>query len=85
MGLPWEEGVKITPLPEEGKPGYLQELIEDAVSKGAKIVNPRGGKTDRTFVAPSVVYPVNHNMRIYHEGILHVFFKKIKVFLSYFS
>lgn len=23
MGLPWEEGVKITPLPEENKPGYL--------------------------------------------------------------
>jgi hypothetical protein len=28
MGLPWQAGVKITPLPEEGKPGYLQELIK---------------------------------------------------------
>ena len=26
MGMPWEKGVKITPLPEEGKPGYLEEV-----------------------------------------------------------
>ena len=38
MGLPWEEGVKITPLPEEGKPGYLRDLITDAISKGAKVI-----------------------------------------------
>ena len=66
MGVPWKEGTKITPLPEEGKPGYLQELIDDALSKGAKIINKRTG-IDRTFVAPTVLYPVNESMRIYHE------------------
>jgi len=27
VGMPWEEGVAITPLPEPGKPGYLTELV----------------------------------------------------------
>ena len=36
MGLPWEEGVGITPLPEPEKPKFLRELIDDAVSKGMK-------------------------------------------------
>jgi len=68
MGLPWEKDVKITPLPEAEKPTYLAELIKDATSKGAKIVNEkRGGKIDRTFVAPTVLFPVNNKMKIYHE------------------
>jgi glyceraldehyde-3-phosphate dehydrogenase (NADP+) len=37
VGLPWEEGVAITPLPESDKPAYLQDLIADAVSMGAKV------------------------------------------------
>jgi len=65
-GLPWEAGVKLTPLPEEGKPGYLKELIEDAVSKGAQIAN-KNACFDRTFVFPTVLYPTNSTMRVYHE------------------
>lgn len=34
---------------------------------GAKIVNPRGGKADRTLVAPTVLFPVNSTMRVYNE------------------
>jgi len=67
MGMPWEAGVSITPLPEPDKPAYLQALIEDAVSKGAKIINKRGGKHDRSLVAPTILYPVNKSMRVYHE------------------
>eukprot|EP01128_Nolandella_sp_AFSM9_P008876 TRINITY_DN5534_c0_g1_i1.p1 TRINITY_DN5534_c0_g1~~TRINITY_DN5534_c0_g1_i1.p1 ORF type:complete len:550 (-),score=163.14 TRINITY_DN5534_c0_g1_i1:77-1690(-) len=67
IGLPWGEGVQITPLPESGKPKYLNELIEDALAKGAKIVNANGGKSDRTIVAPTVLYPANAEMRIYQE------------------
>ena len=66
MGVPWKEGVKITPLPEEGKPGYLNELIADSLEKGAKVINKRTG-IDRSFVAPTILYPVNESMRIYHE------------------
>lgn len=67
IGLPWEKDVKITPLPEESKPGYLQELITDALDKGSKIINKHGGKIDRSFVAPTIFFPVSSEMRLYHE------------------
>ncbi len=67
FGMPWEEGVQITPLPEPGKPEYITGVIEDAVKAGARIINEAGGKINKTFVAPAMVYPVNSEMRIYHE------------------
>jgi len=66
MGVPWEADIKITPLPEPQKPKYLGELIDDALKKGAKIVNSRSG-IDRTLVAPTVLFPVDKSMRVYHE------------------
>jgi glyceraldehyde-3-phosphate dehydrogenase (NADP+) len=67
LGLPWQKGVGITPLAEPPKPKFLQDLIDDAVGKGAQVVNARGGHMDRTFVFPSVVYPINNKMRLWHE------------------
>lgn len=66
-GLPWEKDVKITPLPEVNKPPYLEECIQDAVSKGAKVLNENGGYNEASFVFPAVVYPVNDKMKLYHE------------------
>lgn len=66
-GMPWDDGVKITPLPESNKTGYLKELIDDAVSKGAEVVNKNGGDIQNTFMHPAVLYPVNSDMRVYHE------------------
>ena len=66
-GLPWEKEVKITPLPEVNKPPYLKECIEDAISKGAKVLNENGGYNEASFVFPAVVYPVNDQMKLYHE------------------
>lgn len=66
-GLPWEKDVKITPLPEVNKPDYLKECLEDAQNKGAKILNENGGFTEESFVFPSVVFPVNSDMKLYHE------------------
>ena len=43
QGLPWESGVKITPLPEPKKPAYLQELLADALSRGATLANAAHG------------------------------------------
>ena len=42
FGLPWEDGSFLTPLPEPKKPAYIKNLIDDAISKGAKIMNKRG-------------------------------------------
>src|ERR1700712_17462 len=66
-GMPWEPGVSLTPLPEPGKTEYLQGLVDDAVSKGAKVVNEGGGSTHQQFFYPAVLYPVTPDMRVYHE------------------
>lgn len=66
-GMPWEEGVTLTPLPEKDKPEFLSQLIADAESKGARIINEHGGSVNQTFVYPAVLYPVNEEMRIFHE------------------
>jgi glyceraldehyde-3-phosphate dehydrogenase (NADP+) len=41
FGNPWDKSVFLTPLPERKKPAYVQELIDDAVSKGAKVINEK--------------------------------------------
>ncbi|PZR26333.1 MAG: NADP-dependent glyceraldehyde-3-phosphate dehydrogenase [Citrobacter freundii] len=66
-GLPWEKDVKITPLPEANKPAYLKECIEDAIAKGASVINENGGYIQASFVQPAIVFPVNDQMKLYHE------------------
>ncbi len=66
-GMPWEAGVQLTPLPEPGKTGYLTGLIEDAVSRGARVINQQGGDVLETLMRPAVVYPVACGMRLYVE------------------
>jgi glyceraldehyde-3-phosphate dehydrogenase (NADP+) len=66
-GMPWTEKVALTPLPEAGKIAYLQGLIADAESKGAKIYNENGGASSYSFMYPAVLTGVNSTMRIWHE------------------
>jgi len=54
FGNPWDDGVKLTPLPEPGKPAYIQELIDDAKEKGAKILNKKGGQHSENYVWPAL-------------------------------
>jgi glyceraldehyde-3-phosphate dehydrogenase (NADP+) len=67
FGMPWEDGVSLTPLPEPQKPAYLKECIEDAIAKGASVINENGGQTLASFVYPAIVYPVNKEMKLYSE------------------
>ncbi|WP_296316792.1 NADP-dependent glyceraldehyde-3-phosphate dehydrogenase [Winogradskyella sp. UBA3174] len=67
FGNPWEDGSKLTPLPEPGKPAYIQELIDDATEKGAKIINKKGGEITDNYIYPAVLYPVTKDMRVYKE------------------
>jgi len=67
FGNPWEKGVSLTPLPEKDKPDYIQELIDDATSKGAKVINAKGGKRSDNYIYPAVLFPINKEMRVYHE------------------
>jgi len=67
FGLPWEDGVSLTPLPEPYKIDYLNDCIKDAETHGAKVVNENGGVSKASFFYPAVVYPVNEKMKLYHE------------------
>ena len=67
FGNPWENGVQLTPLPEPNKPAYIQELIKDAQSKGAKILNSKGGQLSENYSYPAVLYPVTKDMEVYKE------------------
>jgi glyceraldehyde-3-phosphate dehydrogenase (NADP+) len=66
-GMPWEDKVMVTPLPETGKTNYLKELIDDAITKGAKVINENGGSVTKSFMYPAILFPVNSGMRIYNE------------------
>jgi glyceraldehyde-3-phosphate dehydrogenase (NADP+) len=67
FGMPWVPGISITPLPEPNKTAHMKELIDDAVSHGAKVVNPDGGKFNASLMFPAVLYPVSEKMKIYTE------------------
>lgn len=67
FGNPWENAVSLTPLPEVEKPAYIQGLIDDATSKGASVINAKGGQISDNFIFPAVLFPVSKEMRVYHE------------------
>jgi glyceraldehyde-3-phosphate dehydrogenase (NADP+) len=67
FGMPWEKGVMLTPLPEDNKAGQMWRYVEDATSKGARVVNRHGGLANRTFFFPAVVFPVGPGMELYTE------------------
>ncbi|MCY3020715.1 MAG: NADP-dependent glyceraldehyde-3-phosphate dehydrogenase [Planctomycetota bacterium] len=66
-GMPWDDGVNITPLPEPGKPARMAEYVADAQREGAAVVNESGGAASHTFFYPAVLYPVNARMRLWRE------------------
>jgi len=67
FGNPWDDGAKLTPLPEPGKPAYIQELLDDALAKGALVQNKKGGNHSDNYIWPAVLYPVSKDMRVYEE------------------
>jgi glyceraldehyde-3-phosphate dehydrogenase (NADP+) len=67
LGMPWENQADLTPLPEKNKPVWLQELVDDAVKKGAVICNKNGGILNESSFFPVVLSNVNSKMLIYHE------------------
>jgi glyceraldehyde-3-phosphate dehydrogenase (NADP+) len=67
FGMPWQEGVIITPVAEKNKTDYLAALVSDAVEHGAGIVNRSGAAVCGSFFFPAVLYPVTREMRVYRE------------------
>ena len=66
LGLPWENTL-LTPLPEPHKPKYINDLIEDAKDKGARVLNKKGGEISNNYIFPAVLYPANEQMKVYKE------------------
>ncbi len=64
VGMPWDKNVKLTPLPEFNKAASLKSFVDNAVAKGAKVVNA-GGASSETLCAPTVVYPVSPQAELY--------------------
>ena len=67
VGMPWEQDVTITPLPDVDKTRYFTELVNDATGHGASIVNSGGGRGEWSVFYPAVLYPVTPAMRLYSE------------------
>lgn len=65
VGMPWDKGVKLTPLPEMKKAESMKAYVDDAISKGASVVNENGGAACETLYYPAVVYPVSPNAELY--------------------
>lgn len=69
VGMPWDNPM-MTPLTGD-KAKYILELTQDALQKGAKIVNKGGGERvggqDSTLLNPTVVHPTTTDMRVCQE------------------
>lgn len=67
IGMPWEPGVMLTPLPDDEMVSYMKTCITDALAKGAKVINAGGGTTVETLFYPAVLFPVREGMKLYRE------------------
>lgn len=67
IGMPWDNGVTLTPLPELGKVEHMARLVADAKEQGARVINEGGGASAGTLFYPAVVYPVKDGMLLYRE------------------
>jgi acyl-CoA reductase-like NAD-dependent aldehyde dehydrogenase len=65
LGMPWQERVAVTPLPDPEKPKQLAALVADALAHGARVVNPGGGEWTGTLFRPALVYPVPEAAELY--------------------
>ena len=88
IGMPWMDGVRITPLADPDRILYLHELVEDALHQGSSIENDNGGKSIKSLFFPTILYPVHSKMKIYWEEqfgpvIPLVLYDKIEMPITY--
>jgi vanillin dehydrogenase len=65
VGDPTDPGTVIGPVINRGALERIMDLIEDAKSKGARVL--AGGEADGPCIKPTVLADVTPDMRIYHE------------------
>ncbi len=67
VGMPWDEGVQITPVCESDKPAALREWIDDALKHGAHILNAQGARFGKSLATPTVLGPITKDMKLWTE------------------
>lgn len=65
VGMPFDEGVTVTPLIDNKSADFVQGLIDDAIEKGAKLII--GNKREENLVYPTLFDNVTLDMRIAWE------------------
>ena len=65
VGDLFDESTAVGPLISEEQADWVEELIEDAVDRGAEVV--RGGERDGREIEPTLLANVPRNARIVHE------------------
>jgi acyl-CoA reductase-like NAD-dependent aldehyde dehydrogenase len=65
VGDPRDQGTMVGPVVNQAAVDRLQELLEDARAKGARILT--GGDADGVTVTPTIIADVTPEMRIYSE------------------
>lgn len=66
-GMPFEDSVVLTPLSEDRAVAKMDAYVQDAVKKGARVMNVGGGTIDKTFFHPAVLYPVKAGMDVWSQ------------------
>ena len=66
MGSPLVDA-DITPFPEVGKVEAMQAYIDEAVEKGASVINGRGGTVEGNMMFPAILFPVDRDTAIFKE------------------
>jgi glyceraldehyde-3-phosphate dehydrogenase (NADP+) len=67
VGMPWEEGVVVTPIPDRKHLDFLAGLVRDAVAQGSRITNAGGGEVVGTLIQPAVLYPVGKAAQVFSQ------------------
>ncbi|GAA0200633.1 aldehyde dehydrogenase family protein [Haladaptatus pallidirubidus] len=65
IGDLFDEETQMGPLISEDQADWVEELVEDAVEKGADLI--RGGDRDGQFFEPTLLANVPHDARVIHE------------------
>ncbi len=65
VGMPFDEGVTVTPLIDNKSADFVQSLVDDAIEKGATLV--LGNKREKNLIYPTLFDNVTLDMRIAWE------------------
>jgi glyceraldehyde-3-phosphate dehydrogenase (NADP+) len=65
VGMPWQEGVVVTPMPDGDHTDYLERLVREVQTRGGRVVNKGGAERAATLLSPAVLYPVTPEMEVF--------------------